>query len=296
MTQNWNKFIDHFPTTSPSAKMLVDLAEYGVIKVSGPDASKFLQGQLSCDVLKLDQGQHTLGAYCNIKGKVESLFRIWRQGEDYYLRSLRSMIEPMMKELQKYGMFSKVAIQDMTNMIPGFGLINHKLDLTTDYPELVQLQISALPRYEVFGPVQVLQTAWHDCMQHASYVDPIVWQQLEIEDKIPEIYPLTVAIFFPHDLDLPKLNAVSFTKGCYRGQEIIARMQNRGNIKRHLHAFACAENNLQPGTVITADGTEQENIAGTVVRCCIGKNGGSMGLAVVSDVYSMNSLKINNQN
>lgn len=172
------------------------------LQVSGPDASKFLQGQLTCDVTQAP----TFGAYCNIKGKVECFFKLEQHDGKFLLSMPDSMLDSTLQELKKYAAFSKVELQ---------------------------------------------------IVEHALVRDPVQ----EIQDMIPEIYPETKAMFFAHDLNLPQINAVSFTKGCYRGQEIVARMQHRGKLKRGLHQFTSENQDLCPGSEVALNAT-----SGTVVR------------------------------
>lgn len=208
-----------------------------IIAVAGVDACKFLQGQLTCDVATLADGQSTLGAYCNIKGKVDSLFTLQRIGEDYFLSMHPDLIASTIQELKKYAIFSKVKLETVEKTTP-------KKD-----------------------------------------------EQQEILDKIPALYSQTIGTFFPHDLNLPKLGAVSFTKGCYRGQEIVARMEHRGKLKRSLYAFNTQGNSIQPGSTIqTREGVH----AGTVVRYC-DMDESILGLAVISDNLAAEELIISNQ-
>jgi len=200
-----------------------------VISVAGPDASKFLQGQLSCDVTALEDGHSTLGAYCNIKGKVEALFTLVRSASTYYLHLPETVITATFNELRKYAVFSKVE----------------------------------------------LSTIEQDSINQND--------EQAILAKIPEIYPETIGLFFPHDLNLPALKAVSFTKGCFRGQEIIARMQHRGNLKRSLQQFSANINSINPGDLVTTGAADNTTVAGTVVRTCLNNNGETMGLAVITD-------------
>ena len=251
--------------------------------LNGVDAQKFLQGQITCDLNKLSAGANTLGAYSNIKGKVESMFRIWRLHEDYYLRLPASMVEATMQELQKYAIFSKVQLLHASNHLSGFGVYDSQLNLDLLDPELSVLEILPGHRYEIYGTDEKLEKAWHQCMARAKQVDPAQWELLDIEASIPEVYPETSAEFFPHDLNLPALNAVSFTKGCFRGQEIIARMQHRGNLKRRLCTFNVAACDLKPGDLITAGGPENETAAGKVVRFARNISTENIGLAVIND-------------
>ncbi|MSP53113.1 MAG: folate-binding protein [Gammaproteobacteria bacterium] len=151
------------------------------ISVSGIDAEKFLQGQLCCDVRAITPGQSSLGAHCNAKGRVMSVFQISRHDDVFHLEMPSDVIEDAFIQLKKYAVFSNV-----------------KLDIL---------------------PSTNTDANWH---QH------------NIEAGIPRLYPQTIGQFLPHYLNLVKLGAVSFTKGCYTGQEIIARMQHRGKLKQQM--------------------------------------------------------------
>ncbi len=209
------------------------------ISLSGPQAGKFLQGQLTCDVLALQNGQQTLGAYCNVKGKVESLFTLMLQDDAYVLLLQDALVQPTLQELQKYVLFSKVKLEICENTF------------TTKGTQDADAKAAILA-------------------------------------KIPELYPQTVGKFFPHDLNLPALGAVNFTKGCYRGQEIVARMQNRGNIKRGLYIFTAQNTQIFPGDEIVI--TESGKPAGTVVRTCLEADG-LLGLAVIGNALCGENLQ-----
>jgi len=155
----------------------------GWLKVSGIDAKKLLQGQLTCDVDKLPP-EGSLGAHCNPQGRIISLFWLFRIDPDYYLQMPQSLVAIALKALQKYAVFYQVTLSDVS-----------------EAPEMP------------FKPTD-------------KYTD--------ILSTIPAIYPETSEKFLPHDLNLPLLGAVSFDKGCYTGQEIIARMQYLGKSKNHL--------------------------------------------------------------
>lgn len=209
------------------------------ISVSGADACKFLQGQLTCDVATLEDGRYTLGAYCNIKGKVDSLFYLVRNSNTYFIYLNPALAPATLSELKKYAVFSKVALEMCDkSLLP-------ELD-KTDEQEILAL--------------------------------------------IPKLYPATVGMFFPHDLNLPELNAVSFTKGCYRGQEIVARMQHRGKLKRHMYFFIASKSIINPGDDITT--TTDNNKVGTVVRVYADPAGPILGLAVVTNAMITQQLKV----
>lgn len=162
--------------------LLIKPTEYGLISIKGPEAKDFLQGQFSCDVDTVTPQHSTLGATCDLKGRIQSFFRLFFEDDCYYIRLPQSVLPSALAELKKYGALSNVEIQEATN----------------------------------------------DTVLNTDFLSD--WDA--IQSGIPEIYPETQGLFLPHYLTLPKLGAVSFAKGCYRGQEIVIRMEHKGNIKK----------------------------------------------------------------
>jgi folate-binding protein YgfZ len=198
--------------------MLSPTAHDGLLKVSGIDAKKFLQGQLSCDVEAITSTQTSLGAHCNPQGRVISLFRLFLYQDAYYLLMPASMINIAMQALKKYAVFFKVEMNDASAAL-------------SDIAEQVSLE---------------------------NYTD--------ILKGIPAIYPETSGKFLPHDLNLPNLNAVNFHKGCYTGQEIIARMHYKATLKNRLyHATINSPITIQPGMEVYCNANQTKQVVGTVV-------------------------------
>ncbi len=161
----------------------------GLLCVSGTDAKKLLQGQLTCDVNEITETHSSLAALCNPQGRVISLFQLFLFQENYYLQMPREMVAITSNILKKYAVFYKVKLHDASDeAIPPF---NTEKNLSE-------------------------------------------WKRKNIEAGIPAIYPDTSEKFLPHEINLHLLNAISFNKGCYTGQEIIARMQHRGRLKKEM--------------------------------------------------------------
>lgn len=195
----------------------MSLPSSGLLKVSGGDAKKLLQGQLTCQMEDVSPLQSRLGAYCNPQGRVISLFRIFQFANDYYLYMPQSLVPITLAALKKYAVFFKVALTDATQ----------------DLPNLASA-ITLEPYADVYA-------------------------------GIPAIYPETSGLFLPHDLNLPALQAVSFEKGCYTGQEIIARMEFRGKPKKHLYAATLKNiSPIKPGADIYST-QDKSRVVGNIV-------------------------------
>jgi len=163
-------------------------ASFGLIRVHGRDAKKFLQGQLTCNLDEVHAEHSRLGAHCNPQGRVLFLFRIFEEQEGYYLVLPGPMAAPALHLLKKYAIFFKLELRIVEEELP---------------PHLDERA-----RQE--------------------------WRFFDLSQGIPQIYPETSALFLPHDLRLHELQGLSWDKGCYTGQEIIARMHYKGKLKNHL--------------------------------------------------------------
>lgn len=258
---------------------LCDLSHYGLLKVAGQDARTFLQGQVTCDMDSIHDIQGGFGAYCNRKGRVGCCFRIYQHDNAYYLHLPRVILGEIQQELQKYILFSKVALEDVSDNWVQIGVLGQRCAnaLTTYFEKTPQksnqvytdkhcLCFCILPDslYFIIAPIDAAKSCWDHLRDITLPVGWPAWERLEIEHQIPEIYPNTKEIFLPHSIRLPELEAVSFTKGCYRGQEIIARMEYKSRAKKSTVILSCQTlSSIQAGqTCQLEDGTK----VGTVVR------------------------------
>lgn len=198
------------------------MPNYGLLKVSGTDAKKFLQGQLTCNLEEVSPSQSRLGAYCNPQGRVLCIFRIFQTAQDYTLVMPQEMVAHTLTFLRKYAVFFKCELHDAS---------------TDDNPT-----IKAIALHE--------------------------WQQFDINKGVPQVYPSTIGKFLPHDLNLHELDGISWVKGCYTGQEIIARMQYRGKLKTHLYrALLQTAGHPQPGNDLYCLTDEGLKNAGIIADC-----------------------------
>ncbi len=210
----------------------MNLSDYSLLQISGIDAAEFLQGQLTCDVRKITTELSSLGAHCNAKGRILSFFRLFYRNDDYYLLLPETIIQDALTALKKYALFSKVNLNIIQANYFGTQTITKELPLSLQEnavfsdESITYIRIpSKLPRYCIIDFSQTLNIKSMSAMQ---------WHQIDIATGIPRLYPNTIGEFLPHYLNLPALGAVSFQKGCYTGQEIIARMQHRGKLKQHM--------------------------------------------------------------
>ncbi|WP_339543651.1 CAF17-like 4Fe-4S cluster assembly/insertion protein YgfZ [Pseudomonas sp. RA_35y_Pfl2_P32] len=239
------------------------LSHEGVLAVRGSDASTFLQGQLTCNLNYLSDTQASLGARCTQKGRMQSSFRIVLEGDGVLLAMASELLEPQLADLKKYAVFSKSKLTDESAAWVRFGLVEADaalaalgLDLppTTDsvarHESLIAIRVSP-GRTELWAPAaqaQSLATQLSATLAQGSLND---WLLGQIRAGIGQVMPATRELFIPQMLNLQAVGGVSFKKGCYTGQEIVARMQYLGKLKRRLYRLQLDASELpEPGTAL----------------------------------------------
>ena len=269
-----------------SNNVLCDLSHLGLLEISGADAVTFLQGQVTNDVNLLNGSNAHYTAYCNPKGRMLALFLAFAHYDHLHLQLNRELLEPIMKRLKMYVMRSKVEIKDVSDSIIKFGLngmeaasmleaVFNKAPLfskipTEDY-ELVSLENGAIlklpsvnddARFEIFTDSTNAPLIWEALKNNSKVVEKPHWDWLEIQVGIPDIELKTQEHFVPQMLNLDILNAINFKKGCYTGQEIVARTHYLGSVKRRTYL---AETSIKamPGDKVM-DATQNE--VGQIVR------------------------------
>lgn len=201
-----------------------DLPGLGLLKISGGDSTRFLQGQLSCNMNAIASGSGVMGAHCNSQGRIISLFYAAKIHDDFYLIMPKNLLPTAMAALKKYAPFFKSELTDATDSYRMIGTLSSTGHTAAD----AQITIPTDSNRKILLIKTAEYSLTHTETQHE-------WQLLDILEGIPSIYAETSARFLPHDINLPALNAICFTKGCFTGQEIIARMHYRGKPKKHLY-------------------------------------------------------------
>lgn len=221
--------------------VLVNLNHYGLIHVSGADAQTFLQGQLTCDVRELSPNHLRLGAYCNLKGRIIVLFKLFANDSGYYLQCPINLLDKAITKLKQHAMFSKVSIEDKSTEYAKVGVVGdyEEIKALLSQGDLLKtatiLAVTGIEhQWEIIAPLSLIEPLWDSLSENADIKEAKYWKLLNIRAGIPEIEANTSEQFLPHYINLPALKAVSFTKGCYHGQEIIARMQYKATIKKHM--------------------------------------------------------------
>jgi len=237
------------------------LSHEGVLAVRGSDAAKFLQGQLTCNLNYLSDTQASLGARCTQKGRMQSSFRILLQGDGVLLAMATALLEPQLADLKKYAVFSKSKLTDESAAWVRFGLVNADsalaslgLELPADTDSvarndtLIAIRISP-DRAELWVPAEQGDAIRGQLAATLEQADLNEWLLGQIRAGIGQVMPQTRELFIPQMLNLQAVGGVSFKKGCYTGQEIVARMQYLGKLKRRLYRLSLDAPELpEPGT------------------------------------------------
>ncbi len=221
------------------------IEDLSIIQVSGAQASTFLQGQLTCDIRTCIPGQMQLGACCDHKGRMLANFWVWSAEGNYYLLLPSTMLTLILDHLKKYATFSKVELTQKTDWV----FLNYSsLELTclmdSSIHQLAQGAIASVtqPAHRLFwvvGPIENLLTVCQKLTKIATFVNDEIRQFLMILFKFVYLQPATSGLFLPQMINLERLGGVSFTKGCYLGQEVVSRTQYLGQLKRHIYELHC---------------------------------------------------------
>ncbi|MBA2816186.1 tRNA-modifying protein YgfZ [Candidatus Pantoea persica] len=232
---------------------LMSLDGWALVSVQGPDSTAYLQGQLTLDVAALGADQHLPAAHCDAKGKMWSNLRLFHRGEGYAYLVRRALRETQLAELKKYAVFSKVTLAPDDDAVllgvAGFqarAALSSLFDMVPDSatPVVHQAETSLLwfatpaERFLIVTSRKQAQTLQQKLADDAQLNDSVQWLALDIEAGIPVIEPETSAQLIPQAANLQALDAISFKKGCYSGQEMVARAKFRGANKRALYWLA----------------------------------------------------------
>ncbi len=317
------------PADNKTSSFIVPLINYSIIRVTGIDAEKFMQGQFSCDVREVTETQSRIGTANTLKGRAYAVFRIAKSGNDYLIRIPSDIANDFILRLKKYIVFSKAelklddslsvvgivgeqALSVIEPLIDVDGPLIDKLPTNIDGTECIDNNVfvkvpSSINRYEL----------WCDKALAQSLIEPLLapnsiakvgtesdWNWFELSEGIAEVYTETQEGFIPQMLNLQHLNAISFKKGCYTGQEIIARMKYLGKLKKGMFLLSTRSTSTAhiskalPGSPVFENGTDKKR--GTIVRSAYSASLNTTLTLAVLDIESTKtgvefSLSENNQ-
>lgn len=278
--------------------ILCDLSHWGLIGAHGDEAISFLQNQLSSDVTEVSDSHSQISSYCSSKGRMLACFRLFKRGDTYYLRLPREMLGAILKRLRMFVLRAKVTLEDASDTLVSCGYSGSCAEAELEqalgaYPRGVNdclhiADVSVLrvpgihPRFELYGALTEMKKRWDILNVRGSPVGASGWALLDILAGVPNIFPATSDRFVPQMANLDLLGGMSFKKGCYPGQEVIARMRYLGTLKRRMYRLHLSGDTVpRPGDpVFPAEGHEPEP-NGTIVDAQPHPDGGVECLAVL---------------
>lgn len=278
-----------FQSAEPGTNTLYDLSNYGVIALKGEGCRDFLQGQITADINKLSTNQALFTAVCNPQGRIYSLFLLIERSKDDLLCLLPSaLLSTTVERLNKFAVFYKVDINDVSEQWAVMGTHVSQTEgetfSVTDSETSITVQIDHQRKIQLCSPELALPL-WQDKTAQVKHYG--LWLKQDIEQGLPRLYPETIETFLPHNLNLIELGAVSFDKGCYTGQEVVARMHYKGKLKSHMRVLTGESQQAPaPGSALYGD----EKKMGDVI-CAVSNEMGISVLALCKDKLE-NSTKI----
>jgi len=261
----------------PPEDFVAKLDHLGTLRFDGEDAEVFLQGQLSCDVAGLSLRSSSFGAYCSAKGRMLANFLLWRDADGFAMALSRDLVTSVQKHISRFVMRSRVKVSDASESIVLVGAAGAQAERVlagarSDAGASLSLRdgrvLAALSAAEAAGTLRGLELA-----------DAGRWRWLDIRAGLPLITAATQDQFVPQMANLELIGGVSFEKGCYTGQEIVARTQHLGQVKRRTF-LANVGAPAQAGDALYSDGLG-DRVVGTVLNAEASPEGGYDLLAVI---------------
>ena len=287
---------------SPKDTVFSPINWLGIARISGPDATDFLQAQLTGDISDIGPEITRISGYCNPKGRLLAIFRVLREGDDFLLLSDSDILPNILQRLQMYVLRMKVHLAAETARV-AIGLVGPGADhivaaLLGSPPEMVndvvcKQGICSIPfgekekGYLIIAPPEQLIESWAVIRSGAQLAGSDQWTLFEMRSGIPRITPATQEHFIPQSVNLDLIGGVSFSKGCYPGQEIVARVRYLGRLKHRMARAIVSHGELPvPGDPVFLD-AETTQRAGTVINAVSLPNGAGELLATVPLASSM---------
>ena len=218
---------------------LYHLIDKGFLKIAGAEAIKFLQGYTTCDLAQLEENGTAMGAICNLQGRMMTSFQVLKTGNDLILRMQRPLVKSTLDFLEKYIVFSKAELHDISEHYACYGCLDQPGN-TIETGFTIRLS----NRTEIWSTMRLDADA-----------DAGPWQDAELSAGIAWVTQSTQDEHLPQMFNYHNQGGIDFEKGCYLGQEIIARAHYRGDLKRRLHRLVSEKErpvgtNLDIGTIV----------------------------------------------
>ncbi len=269
-------------STDDDIDMICDLSHFSTVVIAGEDASHFIQGQFTNDVNKVDEDHSQISGFCNKKGRMIANFRLFQHQQNYFISIRNDLVERSISHLQSFIVRSQVAIQEISEQLIHIGISGkhaesllsafisplHKEDDSVSHNEdYIAIRIAGTtPRYEIFCSLEQAKKLWQAVSQQAKVSNSASWDYLNIVNGLPFIDSNTSEEFVPQMANMELINGVSFEKGCYTGQEIIARTHYLGKQKRRTYRIRInTETEPKAGEQLATETSTENQYTGTLI-------------------------------
>ena len=228
--------------------MLIHLKNRALLKFSGSESETFLQAQLSNDITKLDNSSVQINAYCQHQGKILALFWVIRTGDDFLLSFPLDLLDSIQSRLQMYVLMADVKITDVTEQYLQIGLIGKSQKDSLNIKEQLSLILADPKKLSKF-----------------EFTSQDYWDKACIDSFLPEVSIASTETYIPQmlNLDIDEFG-VNFSKGCFPGQEVVARLHYLGKAKRRLFAFK-SDSPLRIGDTLYCSESKSAKASGSVI-------------------------------
>ena len=280
--------------------VVVPLTHLGLIEATGEDGKAFLHSQFTNDVNHLAENQAQHAGWCNAKGRMQASFLVWRHGDRYFLGLAADLQEATQKRLQMFVLRAKVKLTSLTDSAVVLGLAGPQAEealaeaalpcpaeamTTVASGDTMVIRLDAT-RFMIVAPESAMAALWQKLTGKAKPAGVPVWRWLDIQSAFPLVTLATKEEFVPQMADFEKIGGVSFHKGCYPGQEVVARTQYLGKVKRHLHRVT-SQQALKAGDVLHSPDNPDQS-CGMVMTVAPSPAGGYEALAVIQSNFADN--------
>lgn len=273
--------------------LVADLSHNALLHVTGDDATKFLHAQFTNDVAALVQGAAQWNGWCSAKGRLLATFLLWKRADGFFLMLPADVAAGVAKKLSMYVLRSKVKIEDVSKWYVPMGLAGRSAGViaarefghTPDPMRSVEKEGAAIialdpERFVILAPGESAPALWNRLEANATPTGSDAWEWKAIHAGIPIVVAATQEAFVPQMANFELVGGVSFKKGCYPGQEIVARTQYRGILKKRM-AIAHIDGAERPAAGQSVYGTTLgDQAAGTIVAAAPAPEGGFDALVV----------------
>ena len=280
--------------------VLVPLCHLGLIEANGEDAKSFLHSQFTNDVNHLGESQVQHAGWCTAKGRMQASFLLWRDDAGFQMTLSADLQEAGQKRLQMFILRSKVKLVSHTETKIMLGLSGKNTEAALSAAGLpcpAEVMTSATTaeatvlrieptRFIIIAPLEAATVLWGKLSLEALPAGIPVWRWLDVQSAFPLVTLATKEEFVPQMADFEKIGGVSFHKGCYPGQEIVARTQYLGKVKRHLYRVTSEQPVNAGDTLFSPENLDQA--CGMIMTGAPSPLGGYAALAVIQSNYANN--------